>query len=174
MKRATNSVAGLVKMVCGVPTCSIRPLFITTIRSASAMASSWLWVTCTKEMPSSFCSRFKLGAHLDAQEGIERRQRLVEQEDLRLRNERPGQRHALLLATRQLRRQPRGVVVHGDQTQHLVRLGVAGRLVDALHLQAEGDVVEGGQVRKQRVALEHHGRAALGRRLAGDVGRRRG
>ena len=31
-----------------------------------------------------------------------------------------------------------------------------------------------GQMRKQRVALEHHRRAALGRRQVGDVLRRRG
>jgi hypothetical protein len=34
-------------------------------------------------------------------------------------------RNALLLAARQLRRQPRGIAVHGDEAQHVVRLGVA-------------------------------------------------
>ncbi|MCY1244753.1 hypothetical protein D9M72_578490 [compost metagenome] len=56
MKRATKAVAGRSNTVRGAAACSIRPLFITTIRSASAIASSWLWVTCTKVMPSVFCS----------------------------------------------------------------------------------------------------------------------
>ena len=40
---------------------------------------------------------------------------------------------------------------------------------DAAHLQAEGDVVERAQVREERVALEHHRRAALGGGQVGDV-----
>jgi len=45
MKRATNSVSGLRYRSIGAPTCSIWPLFITTMRSASVMASTWSCVT---------------------------------------------------------------------------------------------------------------------------------
>ena len=41
-----------------------------------------------------------LKPHLDAQLGIQIRQRLVEQENLRLANNRPADRHALALPTR--------------------------------------------------------------------------
>ena len=43
-----------------------------------------------------------LVAQACAHAGIERRERLVEQQDLRLDRERPRERHALLLATRKL------------------------------------------------------------------------
>ena len=55
-------------------------------------------------MPSSLLPALQLGAHLDAQERIERGQRLVEEQHLGLGDERAGQRHALLLAARELRR----------------------------------------------------------------------
>src|SRR5260221_457419 len=40
------------------------------------------------------------------------------------------------------------------------------------HLQTEGDVLRHGQMREQRVALEHHAGIALPRRQQGDVGTR--
>ena len=40
-----------------LPTCSMRPPFITTTRSASSSASSWSWVTKTWSAPISSCSR---------------------------------------------------------------------------------------------------------------------
>jgi len=42
-------------------------------------------------------------------------------------------------------------------------------VADAAHLQAERDIVEAVEVRKQRIALEHHRRATLDRRQVGDV-----
>ena len=42
---ATYRVSGLWKISFGVPICSIRPLFITTILSASVIASTWSCVT---------------------------------------------------------------------------------------------------------------------------------
>ena len=47
-----------------------------------------------------------LAAHLDAQLRVEIRQRLVEQEDLRISNDRPAHRDALPLAARELSRPP--------------------------------------------------------------------
>ena len=45
MKPATNRLAGRWYRSIGAPTCSIRPPFSTTIRSARVMASTWSWVT---------------------------------------------------------------------------------------------------------------------------------
>ena len=111
----------------------------------------------------------ELGPHPDAQERIERRQRLVEQQHLGLGDQRPGQRHALLLPAGELA----GPAVRERAERHpveqLAGARVALGLGDAAHLQAEGDVVERVEMGKQRVALEHHRRAALGRGQAGDV-----
>ncbi|MNP33080.1 hypothetical protein D3C76_1262960 [compost metagenome] len=41
----------------GEPICSITPLFMTTMRSATSMASSWSWVTNTDVRLISSCSR---------------------------------------------------------------------------------------------------------------------
>ena len=113
--------------------------------------------------------RLQLLAHLDAQERVERRQRLVEQQDLRIGDQRARQRHALLLAAGELRRQAAGVGLHLHELQHARAPARGALLVDAAHLQAEGDVVDAVEMREQRVALEHHRRAARRRRQIGDV-----
>lgn len=51
MKSRTKGVAGLARMSWGLPICSIRPIDITTTRSASSIASSWSWVTKTVVSP---------------------------------------------------------------------------------------------------------------------------
>ncbi len=48
----------------------------------------------------------ELGPHLDAELGVQVRERLVQQEHLGLANERPAHRHALALAARELPRPP--------------------------------------------------------------------
>ncbi len=110
----------------------------------------------------------QLGPHPHPQERIEGRERLVEEQHLRAGDEGAGERDALLLAARELRRQAAGEVVHLHQRQH--RLGALEALVlrDAPHLEPEGDVVAAGEVGKQRVALEHHRGAALRRRQVAD------
>ena len=70
---------------------------------------------------------FQFGAHAQAQERIERRQRLVQQQDLRRGDQRARQRHALLLAARELRRQPCGIGLHVDEFEQLSGFGVALR-----------------------------------------------
>ena len=55
-------------------------------------------------MPSWRCSAFSSALHLLAQLQVERAERLVEQQHLRLADQRARQRHALALAARQLRR----------------------------------------------------------------------
>ena len=61
------------------------PSFITTMRSDIDSASSWSWVTKIVVMPSLRCSDADLLAQRNADACVERRQRLVEQQDLRLR-----------------------------------------------------------------------------------------
>ena len=109
-------------------------------------------------------------AHAHAQKRIQRRERFVEQQDLRLRDQRPSERHALLLAARQLRGHALSERIHRNELEEFHRLLAARRLVDPAHLQGERDIVEAGQMREQRVALKHHRRAALGGRQVGNVG----
>ena len=52
-KPATNAVRGRSYSSLGVPSCSIRPPFITAIVSAIVIASSWSWVTWTNVIPNS-------------------------------------------------------------------------------------------------------------------------
>ena len=111
----------------------------------------------------------QFAAHMLAQERIERRQRLVEQQHFWPRNQRARQRHALLLAARHLRGQPLGIFTHPHQIQKLARLLPPRRFGDAAHLEAVGDIVDGAHMREQRVILEHHRRAALGGRRVGHV-----
>ncbi len=56
MKPATNVVAGCWYTSSGVPICSMRPAFITIMRCASVIASTWSWVTNSDVTPSSRCS----------------------------------------------------------------------------------------------------------------------
>ena len=108
----------------------------------------------------------QLDAHAQLQETIEAAERLVEQDRLRTRDEHAGESDALLLAARELARL---AVHHRGQTHEInrgLRLDLALRLVDALHLEAERDVIQNRLVREQRVMLEHRGDRAIGRRDA--------
>ena len=69
MNLATKADAGLLNTSRAVPACSILPWFITTTRSASAIASSWLWVTWMKLMPSRVCSAFSSSRILTRRNG---------------------------------------------------------------------------------------------------------
>ena len=136
--------------------------------SASAMASSWPWVTWTKVRPGLGLQALQLLAHLHPQERVERRERLVEQQHLRVGDQRARQGDALLLPAGELGRQALGILLHVDALEHPLGLPAPLGLVDAAHVQAEGDVVDAAQMREQRVGLEHHRRAAADRRQVVD------
>lgn len=51
MNRSTKGEAGWSEISAGVPICSTRLWFITTILSATSMASYWSWVTITLVSP---------------------------------------------------------------------------------------------------------------------------
>jgi len=110
----------------------------------------------------------ELGPHLRPQLGVEVRERLVEEEHLRLAHDGPPQRRPLALAARQLRR---------ASLQQLAEPEAVGRLGDAPqdlapghapHLERERDVLAHREVRIQRVVLEHHGDVAGGGGVVGD------
>ena len=95
-----------------------------------------------------------LDPHLLAELGVEVRERLVEEEQLRLDDERAGQRHALLLAARQLAREAVAEALEADQAQRLRDLLPDGGRSEPAHLEPEGDVLGGREVGEEGVALE--------------------
>ena len=115
----------------------------------------------------------ELDLHRLAQLEVERAERLVEQQHLRVHDERAGERDALLHAARELR--GLGLLAPGEahQLERLVGLLVALLLADLALLEAVGDVVEHGHVREQRVGLEDRVDVALVRRDADRGARRR-
>jgi hypothetical protein len=101
-------------------------------------------------------------AHMAAQLGIEVRQRLVEQQHLRLQHQRARHRHALLLAARQLGRQPRAEPFRptvSSPASAPPHLGLAKP-----ERQAIADVLQHAHVREQRIGLEHHRHVPVGGR----------
>ena len=115
-------------------------------------------------IPTSQLDPLELDLELASELEVERPERLVEQQDRRLADERPGERDALLLAAREL---VRGSSVEAGEVDELERgadtpPGIAVR--DLAPAQAEGHVVEDREMREERVALEDHvDRPALGR-----------
>ena len=97
-----------------------------------------------------------LKAHALAELGVQVGQGLVQQQQLRLRDQGPGQGHALLLTAGQLGGQAVRVLAQMDDGQHpadvfLDRL--PGRFFDG---QRVGHVVKHVHVRPDGVGLEHH------------------
>src|SRR6266853_1598063 len=109
----------------------------------------------------SLVQRLDLGAHRDAQLGVEVGERLVEQEHLRLSHARASHRDALALAAGELARiAPQ--VFHEPEDQRRFFDPHARLLARfAGELQAECHVVVYRHVRVERVVLEHHGDVAL-------------
>jgi hypothetical protein len=97
-----------------------------------------------------------LAAHRDAQLGVEVRQRLVEQEHLRIAHDRAAHGHALALAARELARIALQQRLQRQDLGRALHLAVDGRLVHLGEREREGHVVAHRHVRIQRVVLEHH------------------
>ena len=115
----------------------------------------------------------KLGEHLDNLFGefrIERRGRLVAQQHLWRRRQRPGNRHALLLATRQRRRPGVGLLRQPNLVEQCS--GALTRLGERPFLHGDEpfhDVLDRCAVREKLEVLEHHAGLAA---QALDVARR--
>ena len=111
----------------------------------------------------------QLQLHLLAQLQVERAQRLVQQQHARMVDQGAGERDALRLAARQLRRLALLEALQLDQLEHLGNaLGDLGLRHLAL-AQPERHVVLDRHVREQRVVLEDRVDLALVRREAGHV-----
>src|SRR2546430_10281837 len=94
---------------------------------------------------------------------------LVQQEDLRLAHQGATERHTLPLATGELRRPAVEQWAEPEPVRDLLHPtgDFGGR--DAPHLEPEGDVASYGEVRVQRVGLEHHRDVARSGVETGDV-----
>ena len=125
------------------------------MRSLIDSASCWSCVMNRKVMPSWRCSAFSSDLHLLAQLQVERAERLVEQQHMRLVDQRARQRHPLALAARQLRRAALADARQSHQGQQLVGAPRALGRGHLAHHQRIGDVVAHAHVREQRVVLEH-------------------
>src|SRR6266542_1281071 len=110
-----------------------------------------------------------LEAHLEAQLRVEVAERLVHEDEWRLGDDRARERDALLLPAGELR----GIApAHAAQLDELKGARDAAVHVGtrhAAHLEAERNVARDAEVRKERVVLEHHAKAAPLRRHSRDV-----
>jgi hypothetical protein len=108
-------------------------------------------------------------AQAGADAGVERGERLVEQEEAGGGGQRAGEGHALLLAAGELDGVFRALLGQADEGEQLGDaggdLGPAAAAVD----EAVGDVVEDAEVGKERVGLEDDAEVALGGRRVADV-----
>ena len=98
---------------------------------------------------------------------VDRRKRLVEEQDVRLVGQRTRQGHPLALAAGALGDILAVVGLGQAQLRHqFERARLARRRIDALHLQRELDVLSDRPMREQRQRLEYHaGRPLVGRQI---------
>ena len=112
------------------------------------------------------------GAQAHAFDRVERRQRLVEQQQVGLGRQRARQGDALLLAARELGRVFVLAAGQSDQPEHLVDALLEGLAAGAPLIESVGHVLADIQVRKQGIGLEDDTVVARGRRQPGDVAAR--
>ena len=95
--------------------------------------------------------------HLADHFRVKRRGRLVEQHDLGLHGQRAGDRHPLLLTTRQARGELVGLLRDADLFQQGQGLGFTLGLAALAHyFLRQAEVFQHGHVREQVEVLEHH------------------
>ena len=170
MKSATKREAGVSYSSAGLPTCSIRPPLHHghAVRHGQGL---FLVVGHVEHRDVQvLLDVLELELHVGTELLVERAERLVHQEHTRPEDERPGQGHALLLAARELARQPALVAGEPDQLQRFPDAAEDFRARRLANLQGERDVVEDGEMREHRVALEDHAQFAP---LRGQRGHRR-
>lgn len=113
---------------------------------------------------------FDLQLHLLAQVLVERPERLVHQDELRVEDERPGERHALLLPAGELLGVAFGVLLEADHGQRppYPRLDLVDRKL--AYPQGKAQVVGHGHVGKERIVLKDHADVApVGRDTVDDL-----
>ncbi len=94
----------------------------------------------------------ELLAKLAAKRGVHGRERLVQEEQVRIHGQRAAQGDALLLAARELARIPSLEAGQAETLEHLPRS--LATLLPGTPLEAEGDILLDGQVGEKRVALK--------------------
>ena len=154
----------------GSANCSMRPAFITATRSDMVSASSWSCVTKIGGRAELLQQAAQFDLHRLAQLAVERATapRRTAARRARPRGRAPARRAAAGRPTAPRpagRRDGRAA----PATARAAPRASISRLARAAHLQAEGDVAGDGEMRKQRVVLEHHADVALVRRQCGDV-----
>jgi hypothetical protein len=98
----------------------------------------------------------EIGAQRLGGEHIERRKWFIHEQNIRMHHEGAGESHALPHAARKLARVGGLESVQADEIDRRQRPLANIRPRHSLRLQAERDVLEHGQPRKQGEALEHH------------------
>ncbi len=101
--------------------------------------------------------------------GVERPERLVQEQHFRAGSEGASQRDALALAAGQLLRVPIGEPRHLDELEQLLHADVPRLLRLLPDPEAEGDVLRDGHVPEQGVVLEDEPDLALLHALGGDL-----
>ena len=104
-----------------------------------------------------------LRAHLNAQLGVEVRERLVHQEHLWAAHDCATHGDALTLATGERFRQTVEIVHQAEHLSGLLGACLDLGLLDLGNFQRETDVLANGHMRVQRVVLEHHCDVAVAR-----------
>ncbi len=129
---------------------------ITAIRSATVIASSWSWVTMMKVVPSRSCrsinsncvsSRSFLSSAAIGSSSSNTFGRLASERASATRWRWPPESWSRLAPAQALEL---------DEGEHLLDARVDRRSRHPVLMQAESDVSGDGEMRKQRVALEHH------------------
>ena len=100
-------------------------------------------------------------ADFDLEARVEVAHRFVEQQHVRLLDQRARHGNALLLAAGKLGRLAVEQILDLQHLGNLARLFITLGLLHALLLEREGDVVDDLQMRIQRVGLEHHADVAV-------------
>ena len=111
----------------------------------------------------------QLHLHLAPQLQIQRAQGLVQQQQLRLKDQRAGDGHALALSAGELGRHALFAALQLHQAQHLRNLRPPLGTLHAAHAQSIGDVLFHIHVGKQGIILKDGVDVALLRRRVGDV-----
>src|SRR6266850_1055765 len=111
----------------------------------------------------------ELDLHLLAQLLVQRAERLVQQEHVRVEDEAPRERDALLLAAGELARMPVGEPAQPDQVEDFAHALSSLRLRKRAHAQRKGDVALDRHVWEQRVVLEDDADVALVRLAARQI-----
>ena len=100
---------------------------MTMMRSASSTASGMEWVMNSTVFGRSDQMRSKLEAHLVARQRVERRERLVHQQNIRIEQQGPRNRDALLHAAGQFVDALAGKIRQADQGQQFARARLCPR-----------------------------------------------